>query len=232
MPLYATEATRGPGFHSGIAANYDLYSYTSGRFLFDESLRLHERYVEFDHIALLRETEKFVGRDHGRATHIAKLAEGGFNHVFLIKMDDGLEVVAKIPYRFTGPKYYATASDAATLCFLHSKSIPMPRLYGYSPSEDNPVGVEYILMEKAKGVGLQNKWHGMSKRDRHKLALSFVEIEKKFFSIPFWIYGEPLLQNGHYAGPSGCTICSRCTTQRRLSSILYWSNSGLHVFVW
>ncbi|GLA63040.1 phosphotransferase enzyme [Aspergillus tubingensis] len=177
-------------FHSETAANHDLYSYTSGRFLFNELLRLHERYVEFDHIALLRETEKFVGRDHGRATHIAKLAEGGFNRVFLITMNDGFEVIAKIPYRFTRPKYYATASEAATLCFLHAKGIPVPQLYGYSPSEDNPVGVEYILMEKAMGVGLHNKWHGMSKRDRHKLASSFVESERKFFNIPFGSIGS------------------------------------------
>ncbi|PYH34250.1 phosphotransferase enzyme family protein [Aspergillus neoniger CBS 115656] len=78
-------------------------------------------------------------------------------------MDDGFEVIAKIPYRFT----------AATLCFLHAKGIPVPRLYGYSSSEDNPVGVEYILMEKAKG-----------------LASSFVEIEKKFFNIPFGSMGS------------------------------------------
>ncbi|RAK86262.1 phosphotransferase enzyme family protein [Aspergillus costaricaensis CBS 115574] len=95
-------------------------------------------------------------------------------------MDDGFEVIAKIPYRFT----------AATLCFLHAKGIPVPRLYGYSSSEDNPVGAEYILMEKAMGVGLQNKWHGMSKRDRHKLASSFVEIEGKFFNIPFGSIGS------------------------------------------
>ncbi|PWY64178.1 hypothetical protein BO83DRAFT_402664 [Aspergillus eucalypticola CBS 122712] len=67
-------------------------------------------------------------------------------------MNDGFEVIAKILYRFTGPKYYATASEAATLCFLYAKGIPVPQLYGYSPSEDNTVGVEYILMEKAMGI--------------------------------------------------------------------------------
>ncbi|GKZ45198.1 hypothetical protein AbraIFM66951_007786 [Aspergillus brasiliensis] len=39
-------------------------------------------------------------------------------------------------------------------------------------------------MEKAVGVGLQTSWHGMSKRDRHKLASSIVEFDEKFFNIP------------------------------------------------
>jgi hypothetical protein len=57
--------------------------------------------------------------------------------------------------------------------------MPVPKLYGYSSPESNPVGVEYIVMEKAPGVGLETKWPSMDKRDLHKLASSFVEIEKK-----------------------------------------------------
>ncbi|KAL2835767.1 kinase-like domain-containing protein [Aspergillus pseudodeflectus] len=174
----------------GSSTNRDLYTYTSGRFIFNESRRLYERYVEFDPCALLRETEKLVGNCHGHATRIAKLAEGGFNRVFLITMDDGFEVIAKIPYRLAGPRHYATASEAATLHFLHSKGIPVPKLYGYSSSEDNPVGVEYIVMEKASGVCLQSRWHNPSKRELHKLASTFVEIEKKFFNIPFGSIGS------------------------------------------
>jgi hypothetical protein len=105
-------------------------------------------------------------------------------------MDDGFEVIAKIPYRLAGPRHYATASEAATLHFLHSKGIPVPKLYGYSSSEDNPVGVEYIVMEKASGVCLQSRWHNLSKRELHKLASTFVEIEKKFFNIPFGSIGS------------------------------------------
>lgn len=105
-------------------------------------------------------------------------------------MDDGFEVIAKIPYRLTEPRHYATASEAATLHFLRSRGIPVPQLYGYSSSEDNPVGVEYIVMEKAGGIGLQARWHTMSKREQHKLASTFVEIEKSIFNIPFGAIGS------------------------------------------
>jgi hypothetical protein len=45
-------------------------------------------------------------------------------------------------------------------------------------------------MEKAPGVGLETKWPSMDKRDLHKLASSFVEIEKRFFDIPFGSIGS------------------------------------------
>ncbi|RAL11096.1 phosphotransferase enzyme family protein [Aspergillus homomorphus CBS 101889] len=100
-------------------------------------------------------------------------------------MDDGFDVIVKIPYHITGPKHYATASKAATLTYLNTKDIPVPKVYRYSSSDNNPAGVEYIVLEKAAGVGLETKWLTMSKRERHTLALSAVEVEKKFFDIPF-----------------------------------------------
>lgn len=47
-----------------------------------------------------------------------KLAEGGFNRVFLLTMDDGIEVIAKIPYPLAVPKYFTTESEVATLGIL------------------------------------------------------------------------------------------------------------------
>lgn len=168
----------------------DLFSYTSGRFLFNEDRRLRERYVEFNTAALLQEVENILGPDHGQAASIVKFAEGGFNRVFLLTMDDGFEAVLKVPYQIAGPKHFATASEAATLQYLHSQGIPVPKVYGYSSSESNPAGVEYLIMEKAQGVGLPTRWFNMTKRERHKLATSFVEIEKKFFDLPFGSIGS------------------------------------------
>lgn len=104
-------------------------------------------------------------------------------------MADRFEVIAKIPYRLAGLRHYATASEAATLHFLHSKGIPIPKLYGHSSSEDNPVGVEYIIIEKVRGVSLQSRWHTFSKQELHRLASTFIEIKKKLFNIPFRLSG-------------------------------------------
>lgn len=105
-------------------------------------------------------------------------------------MEDDFQAVIKIPYWIAVPKHYAIASEAATLEYLHSKGIPVPKVYGYSSTNNNPVGVEFIIMEKAVGLGLETKWLDMIKRERHKLASSFVKIEKKFFDIPFKSIGS------------------------------------------
>ncbi|EFQ99836.1 phosphotransferase enzyme family protein [Nannizzia gypsea CBS 118893] len=63
-------------------------------------------------------------------------------------MEDGFQVIVKIPYQISVPKTYATASEAATLTFLRSKDIPVPEVYGWASTTDNPVGIEYIIMEK------------------------------------------------------------------------------------
>ncbi|KAL3414057.1 hypothetical protein V8F44DRAFT_633910 [Aspergillus fumigatus] len=154
-------------------------------------LKLHCQIIAslINHNLYTYTSERLVSNCHGRATHIAKLAEGGFNRVFLITMADRFEVIAKIPYRLAGLRHYATASEAATLHFLHSKGIPIPKLYGHSSSEDNPVGVEYIIIEKVRGVSLQSRWHTFSKQELHRLASTFIEIKKKLFNIPFGLSG-------------------------------------------
>lgn len=107
-----------------------LFSYTSGRFIYNEQKRLEERYVVFDVAALKEAVCKHTGR--GRVTNLTKLAEGGFNRAFLVTLDDCFQVIVKIPYHISVPKQYATASEAATLTFLRSKGVPVPEVYGWS----------------------------------------------------------------------------------------------------
>lgn len=164
----------------------NLFSYTSGRYLFNESLRRQERHVPFA-VESFKElaAQGVESGHHGKVTKMAKFAEGGFNRVFLLTMEDGFEAIAKIPYKIALPRYYATASEAATLVLLRSKGVPVPEIYSYSATADNPAGVEYIIMEKAQGVGIETKWHSMTKRERFTLASSFVGIEEKYFNLPF-----------------------------------------------
>ncbi|PLB49757.1 phosphotransferase enzyme family protein [Aspergillus steynii IBT 23096] len=110
-------------------------------------------------------------------------------------MADGFEVIVKTPYSFACPKYYATASEAATLQYLRRRGIPVPQVYGYSASKDNPVGMEYIVMEKAQGASLATVWRDLSKKQRHTLASSFVEIERGFFDLPFTSIGSIYFKN-------------------------------------
>lgn len=172
--------------HSG--SKQDLFRYTSGRYLYNEHQRFVERYVEFN----VEELKTIVARsvDRKKVVHISKLAEGGFNRILLLTMDDGFEVIAKIPFPLTVPKKLTTESEVATLDLLRSKGIPVPQVYTYSSTDDNPVGSEYIVMEKAPGKPLTSRWFELTPRERVPLVVSFVEIEKKLFDIPFGSYGS------------------------------------------
>lgn len=191
--------------HSG--SKQDLFSYTTGRYLYNEHIRLAERYVEFNIGALEAVAVRSV--DRKKVVHTSKLAEGGFNRIFLLTMDDGFEVIAKIPFPLTVPKKLTTESEVATLDLLRRKGIPVPRVYAYSSTDDNPVGSEYILMEKAPGKPLTSRWFELTPRERVSLVVSFVEIEKKLFDIPFGSYGSlyykdnlPSSRSDLYASPN------------------------------
>lgn len=86
---------------SELSSNPDqeLLTYTSGRYLYNEKLRLAERCVRFNVLVLKHIAANSVGRRS--VTSMQKLAEGGFNRVFLLAMDDGFEVIAKLHYVFS-----------------------------------------------------------------------------------------------------------------------------------
>ncbi|KAK2732004.1 Phosphotransferase enzyme [Myotisia sp. PD_48] len=172
----------------GSNSNQDFYSYTSGRFLYNEDIRLRERHVEFNVAALKEVVSRHTGG--GRVMNFRKLSEGGFNRVFLVTLENDLRVVVKIPYHIYVPKKYATASEVATLSFLRSKGVPVPQIYGWSATSDNPIGVEYIVMSLASGICLDTKWFDMTKKQQLTVATGIVDIEKILFNIPFGAIGS------------------------------------------
>ena len=114
-----------------------------------------------------------------------KLAEGGYNRIFLITMHDGFKMVARIPYPVTVPKYFVIASEVATMDFLHSSGLPIPKVYGYSPSPDNAADTEYIFMEFVEGTILMDVWSDLGREDIISITCQLAELESKMMSIAF-----------------------------------------------
>ncbi|KAL4787336.1 kinase-like domain-containing protein [Aspergillus varians] len=163
----------------------DLFEYTSGRFLFNEQLRCAERHVQFNVDALSSVVCRAVSRPATELTSIVKIAEGGFNRVLQVTFNDGYAVIARIPFKSTVPKHYAVASEAATLHLLRSKGIPVPKVLTYSPDPANPVGAEYIILEKIEGTPLSDQWFTMDNKSRVKIMKQIVQVESRFMSIHF-----------------------------------------------
>src|SRR5208282_997664 len=132
-----------------------FYKYTSGRFLFDEDVQLRQRYKKFSVPALKDVAAKAVSASSCQS--ITKPSEGWSNKVFLLTMDTGKQIIARIPHPQAGSAHYTTASEVATMHYLRKKlNIPVPRVFAYSSNSRNAVGSEYIIMEKVDGVNLSS----------------------------------------------------------------------------
>lgn len=156
---------------------------------FNEAERLNERYVKFRPTELQRIAGNALEQDY--CPDIAKFAEGGFNKVFLLRAKNGREVVARIPTPVAGPPHYTTASEVATMDFLRDiLKLPVPNVLAYSTSLDNPIGTEYILMERVEGESLSSRWLSLTTEEVKDIMTQIADMERKIFDFHFPAYGS------------------------------------------
>lgn len=94
-------------------------------------------------------------------------------------------MVARIPYPATIPKYFAVASEVATMALLRSFGLPIPEVYGYSPTPDNAAETEYIFMEFVQGTKLSDVWLDLEEQETISVLRQLVQLESKMMSISF-----------------------------------------------
>ncbi|KAL4886899.1 kinase-like domain-containing protein [Aspergillus karnatakaensis] len=166
----------------------ELFTYTNGRFLVDEEHQFTRRYRKFSLDALCDIVATADGSS-SRITDIDKL-EGGFSKALLMTKEDGTQLIAKIPSRIAGPPFYTTASEVATLGYIRNyTSIPVPRVHSWSADDSDPVQAEYIVMEKATGVPLYERWPTMTELEKLELIKHLTQLEAQLSAIPFPAYG-------------------------------------------
>jgi hypothetical protein len=101
-----TESTSQPEYET-------FFRYTSGHWVWDEEQQFQDRYKIFNVPELQNVAAKAVGSDS--CVSMIKLAEGGYNKVFRLLMDDGKTVIVRIPNPNAGPAFYTTASEVAMM---------------------------------------------------------------------------------------------------------------------
>lgn len=122
---------------------------------------------------------------------IAKLAEGSFNKAFLLTMDDSKEVVGKLPNLNAGLEHLTTANEVATMDYARNVlGVPVPQVYAWSSSTNNPVGAEYILMERCSGIELHKVWDTIIDRQKAGIIHKLVSYEAAFASSNLPMYGS------------------------------------------
>jgi hypothetical protein len=94
----------------------EFFKFTRGRFIVDEDANLRNREVVFDMNQLAKVAADSVGA--AQCVDVRKFTDGMFNKSFLMLMDDGREVVAKVPNPNAGRAHYTTANEVATIDFV------------------------------------------------------------------------------------------------------------------
>ncbi|KAL3443689.1 hypothetical protein BJX65DRAFT_320472 [Aspergillus insuetus] len=94
------------------------------------------------------------------------LCQGVHGLSFILRAQNGREVIARIPTPIAGPPHYTTSSEVATMDFLRTVlKLPVPGILGYSATSGSPVGVKHVMSQIA-------------------------EIERKIFDFCFPAYGS------------------------------------------
>ncbi|KAJ6130826.1 hypothetical protein N7512_003606, partial [Penicillium capsulatum] len=100
-----------------IETNSNFFRYTSGRWFLDEEKQLERRYT--------------AGRICGsQCVQMTKLPQGLFKKVFSL-MENGKEVLARIPNPNAGNPQSVVASEAATLDFVWARRLASTSFAGY-----------------------------------------------------------------------------------------------------
>ncbi|KAL2070679.1 hypothetical protein VTL71DRAFT_13705 [Oculimacula yallundae] len=162
-----------------------FFNYTSGRWLYNEHLRLSERQLYFNINELCHLIAKSIGLPRSEIVLVTKLAEGGSYRIFEATFRSGLKAIARLPYPYTVPRKYGIASEVATIEFLRIHGIPIPKILDWSSSASNQLGSEYIIMERVPGRELTDTWHIMTYKKRMAVVQKIVDIEKLLFRIRF-----------------------------------------------
>ena len=152
---------------------------------------MNERRLVFNFSELCKVIAKAVDRHIDDIQAVSKIAEGGSYRVFEATFQDDLRVIARLPFPSSRPKTLGIASEVATMQFLRLHGCPVPVVYEWSSNaRANPVGAEYMIMEKARGTELQNIWYSMDIKQRMDTVGKIANFEKRLLELPLPAYGS------------------------------------------
>ncbi|KAK2733427.1 hypothetical protein FQN57_002123 [Myotisia sp. PD_48] len=96
----------------------DFFSFTRGHFVLDEVDQMARRHIRFNMNELVHIAAESVGAKS--CVDVEKCPDGMYNKSFVLTMDDGQEVIAKVPNPNAGVSYFTTASEVATMDFVRN----------------------------------------------------------------------------------------------------------------
>ncbi|KZV80475.1 hypothetical protein EXIGLDRAFT_732753 [Exidia glandulosa HHB12029] len=173
--------------------SHEFFNFTRCRFLYNEEANLKKRHLLFD----VSELQNAVLRATGASSVLSmtKLHESFANRVFLLHLDNGARVLAKLPYARTGATL-ATASEVATMAFAREQlDVPVPNVLDWSTRPGNDtvrerIGSNYIIMELARGRQIAWVWDELALEQKESFMQLVAVLQSKISSVALPAYGS------------------------------------------
>lgn len=135
-------------------ADESLFTFTRGRFMYDEEHQMAQRRVRFSMKELARVAASSIGAD--RCVRVQKCPDGLYNKAYIFRMDDGREVIGKVPNPNAGFPHYSTASEVATMDYVCIPPIPLvPTTYGMLTIHLPPTDAQCAVHSNPQGSGME-----------------------------------------------------------------------------
>ncbi|KAF9639111.1 hypothetical protein BFW01_g10008 [Lasiodiplodia theobromae] len=144
--------------------------------------------VEFNVDALGRAASRVS--DNSPFESITKISEDHYHKCYELLMGNGKQLIAKIPLPHVSIPHLTCANQVATMDFARSTlKLPAPKVLDWNSrlGSENPVGAEYILMQKLPGVPFDTVNDSEEFGRHHLLALAkqIFELEKSLLGMTF-----------------------------------------------
>jgi hypothetical protein len=88
-------------------------------------------------------------------------------------------------------------------------TVPVPKLLAWNADSSNPVGAEYIIMEKAAGFQLVKKWGEMEDLSHFDFIKNLCKVEAELAAIAFPANGSLYLRESMEAGDKYTPLASQ-----------------------
>ncbi|PBK92635.1 hypothetical protein ARMGADRAFT_1165711 [Armillaria gallica] len=133
------------------------------------------------------------------------IAQGGYNTVFLLKFEDGHELIARLGGSRSGQDEgvrediltHRLKSEVVTMRYIETQtSIPIPHIHLVEYDAQNSVGTRFMLMDKIAGSTLNEVWDAFTPEEREQVVRQLVGFQAELLKLEFPAIGSLLDDQG------------------------------------